>query len=490
MKKIISLLSCVCVSATVATAQTYVPDTEFGDGGSAVTNLVFSPKDVKLINDNYYFISSDYSDGKILKTDYNGAIDTNFGSSGVLSFNGDGIPHYISGFKFSDGYFYIYGKTNANADTGQDMFIAKIDESGSFDAGFGTNGIATIDFGEKESLNDFVFDGSGKLYCTGISDNKMIFFKLDADGDTDISFDASGYKYLTVNSSDTGYYIKPYNGNYLLVGTDYIYTNSTIYQKLLLAMIDESGNFITSYGTNGYKLISLEDGMSNSLTGIELNGDNLYVDYYYAYSSTSGSELLSYNIASDATNYTIYALHNSYIKLYNGKIYYTGSNYCSPNQMPCGRNFILKRLLPDGNADTGFQNTGTITYDFDDGNISDAPSDTFIMDSTGKILIAGTANTRLAMVRLKEGELATQTIRTGTETLYPNPFTDHISLDTERDPVSIEITDLNGKKVCNPPYSFNGHNAIIDLSTIKSTGIYILKAVYKNSVVTAKIIRE
>jgi len=71
---------------------------------------------------------------------------------------------------------------------------------------------------------------------------------------------------------------------------------------------------------------------------------------------------------------------------------------------------------------------------------------------------------------------------------YPNPFTDHISIETRSDFKKIEIYDLNGKFHFSKSLLLENKSEIIDLKELEK-GIYILKIKTNGQDLTKKIIK-
>lgn len=480
-------------------SQNYVLDPTFGGTGVVVKNLSFYPEDIKLYNNNYYFISAN---GSIIKILYDGDTDTSFGTDGLVSLSS---IHTFTGFNIIDGFIYAYGTTNTDTQVERDAFVAKIDAvSGVFESTFGVNGIKYIDFGVNETLNDLLVEDDGALYCIGTraemnnSESSLIYFKLNSDGSLNNSFDNTGYKQVLLTQKSYGIAIKPYNGNYLLIGRDYHFDSST-YNPMILALVDIQGNLVSSFGEDGTKSVSLYDGMSITIAKPEINGDQLYIDYYYFYSPyTQGGKTLKYNLGTDEVIYnnsTLFSYANS--KAEGDKRYTVGYQRCgNPGASECERNFILKRFLADGTADTSFMGTGAYTYNFPpEYPMSDDQSRVFEIAQDGTILIGGIhsgypINFKFAMLRLIDTPLSTGNINGQSYTITPNPFKDHITVKANQAPNSAEVYDLTGRLVANPTVNYNNGSTELKLDNITQCGIYLLKLDFGNKTETHKIIKQ
>ena len=482
--------------AFTAHSQNYALDPSFGTSGVSVKGFTFYPKDVMLYDNSYYFISNSYANGQVFKAHYNGSTDTAFGTDGLVNLNNsnNNTTHSISGFKIIDGYIYVYGTTNANTDIQQDAFIAKIDAAtGAFDTTFGTNGISNINFAANAALNDFIAESNGGFYCIGTRSGILTYFKLNSNGTLNTAFDAAGYKQIVLSTSSYGNSIKAYDGNFLLIGTDYSYTNSTINQPLLLALVDASGNLVSSYGTGGTKTIELYGGMANTILKAELSANTLYADYFYAWSfSTQGGRTIKYNLGTDEKIYDNLTYYNSFSKPDGDKVYTTGFYMCSPStSSSCPSDFELQRLNADGTPDTTFATSGTYTYNFPEPSFpwSFDRSATFLKADDGKILIAGSNSGNFAMIRIGDAALAVNEFAYKNN-ISPNPFTDQITISTTQQPLSAEVYDLTGRLVAKPAINYTDSNANLNLANITQSGMYLLKLSFGDRVVTQKIIKE
>ena len=518
MKKITFLLSIFCLTYTIATAQvqTYDLDATFGNEGIVETNIDFAPTDVKLINGYYYFISdnrkfypfptntSSETSGRLVKVDYSGNFDTSFGNNGIVSFSiNENIKHTVSGFKYINGYFYIYGSTNQGyGDTqtyNQELYITKIDEEGNFDTEFGINGIATFNFNNNESLQDLTIDENGRLFCMGTVNRKITYFKVMPNGTLDTTFGTNGLKNFLLNNSSFGYRIKQYNGNYLLIGTDTYsnYPNSNT--ELILLLVDVNGNLISSFGNNGYKAFTINPGMSSGILWLDLVDDKLYAVFSSAYAEIpqlSTKSLFKYDILNDQTEFIKGLGYNYHTgKMYNNKIYLTGFENCMGGQTFCESDFMIQRRHLYGDLDGSFASyEGEYNYNFEDSenSITYDRSSTFEIDENGKILIAGYTHSKFSMIRIQEGALNTDTFSlTNNSKVYPNPFSDYLVIDNIKEtPTNIEVTDISGRVICKPLYTKEGESIRLDLSSITQKGIYIVKSSYEDKTVFNKIIKE
>ncbi len=85
-------------------SQTYILDDAFGSSGIMKYNKNIEVKNGLLVNNNYYFISTN----AIVKIDYNGQIVSNYGVNGLKSLQQTNETLTITSFVFHNNFFYVY----------------------------------------------------------------------------------------------------------------------------------------------------------------------------------------------------------------------------------------------------------------------------------------------------------------------------------------------------------------------------------------------
>jgi len=503
MKTIINLL--LLISSCSLFSQNYALDYSYGINGIkefySLSN--FRCKGGLIINDNYYLIS----DNQIVKINYQGDFDNNFGINGIISLNTDSnIEFKITNIKFINGYFYLYGSKTNLSNNSTDLFVLKINEFGNYDSSFGTNGFAIIDFGSNEVISDFVFDTSGNLFCIGSQYeginsvfSKLIYFKINSNGSIVNTFGINGYKFFIPTTTVPtgairGYFIDNYNGQYILVGhLQYSYINN-----ILNLMIDENGIVDTNYNNVGHKLIEVESGYSFRIGNIQKLGNNLFVNYFRAFNSYDANyQLLNYDLGVESEIFDSYNLHYSYFKAEGNSIFTTGYTNC---QNVCARDFLLRKHLNNFNPDSSFANNGVYTYNriaIPNTNTSDDMSRFFIKDSADRFLICGNTsdnngvssfNPRFYTMRI--GDESTLNINDFDQhvelSMFPNPFYDKIGFYFEGKIKSIEIFDLIGKKINEPKYEVVNNYYNLNFQTGIEKGTYLIKITTENNQIFSK----
>lgn len=479
-------------------AQHYVLDNTFGvNGVKLYDGNTFFPSKVILEGGSYYLISTD----RLCKVNYNGSIDTAFGNSGFISLVFSNYTFSFSDIKYINNSIYLLGEATTSG--GKDLFIAKVTLSGQLDTAFGNGGMAIYNFGMDEKVSDFTVDASGKLFCIGTKtnattyDSRLMHFKLNPDGTLDYTYDASGFKELLVNTKTSGKAIFPFEGNFIVVGIATRY-NTVVYNELLVSKIDSNGSIITGFGSNGSKVKALSGGMSITLNDVYLLNNDIHVRYFYAYSfNGQGSSVISFNLLNDTQNYHFGTYYSSFMKPYNDGIYISGIDRC--NYEPCSRDAFLTKKNFSGVTDTNFSVNGTYTYTSPSPPYysgSDEALPVFVIDEgNGKILMGGKINrnntltmtreTGFGMIRIEQGTLSSDTFEKDNLKIYPNPFSDYVSIDSEVAIKEIEIYNALGEKL-NRQSDFDKNTSLLDLSWIKHAGVYVIRITSEDDTVTYK----
>ena len=502
MKKITITLAALIASLCLS-AQTYILDESFGDNGTKFNNGVdFFPLDGLVFNNNYYFISQK----SIGKVNSSGTIDATFGSDGFVTLDSNDLEYFIYGFKHIGNYIYVYGAVNDSNDN-DDAFVCKIDEAGNFDASFGTNNFAKIEFNGWERITDLVLDNDGNIYCTGLQDtsgsSKLIYFKLNANGTLNTAFDANGFKELLLNNTSHGYSIIKYGENYLLTGTDNHYEDNQIrHEMLFVSLVDNSGNLITSFGTNGSITADLDTGSNINIRDVQLADNNLYVNFFHEWSfNNQGSNLMRLDLVTGQTIFNNPIGYAGGVAVEGNTIYITSMERCQPvTESYCERDFTLSRKLLDGTADPTFQNNNNYTYSFPAvspglPNYSD-DSAVVVLKDNGKIVLAGTTNifnygSGFSLIRLKDSELSLNDVSTKMASIFPNPFNDFVTVESGSQIKDIQVMDVSGRVISTPNFTMEGEAARVNLETLQQSGMYLMQVTtIDNKTFTRKIIKQ
>jgi len=482
MKRITTLV--LLVFSLKLSAQSHVLDSFFGE--NIYDGVNFTPTNVWLVNGSYYFTNS----SQILKMNYNGTLDTDFGPNGLKSITlpGNNDTQSLKIKNIGNNFFVLGSVTVSN---NKNIFITKLGIDGLPDTTFGVNGTAIIDLGFNERISDFTIDTSGKFLCTGTKDGtstKLLFFRLNSNGSLDATLNTQGYKEYVTNEFSAAGRIIPYQNNLLLIGTDTKYVNSTRFEELYIIKIDSNGDINSSFGNNGSKIVPLYGGMSISLQDVQLLGNNLYTEYKYAWSSTHGTKIINYDLAGNQVIFNNETYYTVSIQAVSDGFYIAGVEGCEPFT-PCNSgNYLARKYTINGNANNTFNSGNLFVYNFPAfSNIGYSRSLVINADNLGGILIAGytqgyfnagngnhTYKSGFSAIRLIPQALGNNQFGVNKVSVYPNPFTDKFTIDCVDDVKSVEVYDLTGRLIGKPVFSIVGDNTVVDMM-FTQPGNYILK---------------
>jgi uncharacterized delta-60 repeat protein len=133
----------------------------------------------------------------------------------------------------------------------------------------------------------------------------------------------------------------------------------------------------------------------------------------------------------------------------DGKIVCFGA---TPNSTNTSADFLLIRFNTDGTIDSTFNNTGYKTVNF---NGSSAVGYSFLIQNDGKLLCSGVIYQSSSvyvgcLARLQFDNLATNTLTNKSFTIYPNPFSETITIESKEvnlQNATLELYDSIGRKL-------------------------------------------
>ncbi len=228
--------------------------TFFGSGGDYASGLAVQGNKVLVVGETYNSLSA--RDFALVRYDNNGALDSTFGSGGVvktdfssgsydignsvvvqedgnivvaghthgnfalarytpsgaldLSFDADGkvTTHFGSGGAFAydvavqeDGKIVAAGYADNGSNT--DFGVARYRTNGSLDGEFGSGGMAMVDFGSYDKGCGLALQDDGKMVIAGQSDNSYFALaRLNDDGSADASFHNDGKLTTDIRGND------------------------------------------------------------------------------------------------------------------------------------------------------------------------------------------------------------------------------------------------------------------------------------------------
>ena len=283
-------------------------DTSFGSGGtlliqvgpakSYARNLALQP-DGKIVVGAYTYddVAGDFA---VLRLNADGTPDSSFGTNGMTIVD-NGSHEVVDAMAIAaDGKIVLAGNDYTN------FLATRFNTDGSLDTTFGSNGWAAIAFADSDSqVKDIVFQNDGKLILAGFSFNlslgrySMAAAKLNEDGSLDPSFGTDGQIAFNIGTSDD-YAVavaiqtdeKIVLGGYLYVGTN------PMRYDLAAVRLNTDGTFDTTYGNNGIAINRVIDDGQNYTENMLLQADDKVVLAGYA-AGTADHNLIMLRFDSD-----------------------------------------------------------------------------------------------------------------------------------------------------------------------------------------------
>jgi len=219
-----------------------------------------------LMSDNKLIIGytpSSPSNIHLKKYNTNGSVDTTFGTNGIVTFdNGLNTRELISKIVLqNDGKILVVGKYYSDPGSLQnyDVFILRLNNNGTRDTTFGSNGFVFRNLGTNwDRVIDVSYDSDGNIYLLGIAGNSPFqttyLLKYSSTGVLDTTFESSGVITLPLSGAD--FVSKIFVGaNSILLGGVKTNTGNNI-KEIYLEKRDLNGSYIQNFGNSGVKTIT------------------------------------------------------------------------------------------------------------------------------------------------------------------------------------------------------------------------------------------
>lgn len=230
-------------------------DSSFGSSG-VVTTLVDSSSnayagalqpDGKILiggyasSDNYHFLVARYNAA-------DGSLDTTFNSTGDMPGTatlavGESSIAYAIAVQPSDGKIVLAGSSDNH------FALARFNTDGSVDTDFGDAGIVTTTLGSNSQIESLAIQSDNKIVAGGSSGSSFALARYNTDGSLDTTFNSSGpipgTVVFTIGSIAQIWSIA-------LNDDDRIIMAGTANNGAVVACYNSDGTLYTAFGTNGY----------------------------------------------------------------------------------------------------------------------------------------------------------------------------------------------------------------------------------------------
>ena len=502
MRTIITPLAFLC--CFFASSQNIFLNPTFGYEGftyventSEVNKIALNP-DGSIISAGRKFISGG-SNIVLTKHDAIGTQDLTFGTGGV-TLNPDFNSVDLRDLQLqADGKILVAGSNYTGMDTGPGgspiihAFVMRYLPNGVIDSSFAINGVFEVTDYNQSEFNAVLVQSDQSLRLIGYSDGITYITKLTAAGTVDNSFGTNGSRAISDLSTFFFYNrgaIALNDGSILSYGLD---DTGFTDPKLTCVKTDASGDLITSFGQNGISSFNLDPDPNNLelvTKAQELSDGKIVV------AGRPGTGYVLIRLKADGTPDSTFATngilanalpHTDMVVQPTGKILIGGSKQVAPFDW----GLTVSRYNTDGTIDNSFNTTGTFECDFSAGSES---LQCMVLTSPDYLLVGGKTayidefnDFLLAEIDMSES-LGLSINEQDDISIYPNPFSDKITVSIENESVTkIQLADATGRVIGNYPVS---KISVLPLEHLE-TGVYHL--VFTNDrqeVISKKLIKQ
>jgi uncharacterized delta-60 repeat protein len=377
--------------------------TDFGGSSAEVRALAVQP-DGKIVAAGGAFVSG-ISDFALARYNPDGTLDGSFGIGGTATspFDFPGSFDQVSGVVIQpDGKIVLAGSTGVN---GFAVFaLARYNSNGTLDAGFGTGGMMTTDFGQLSAeAFSVAVQPDGKIVLAGEANidggYDFALARYNSNGTLDASFGTGG-KVASAFPSGQGFsfgqaFSVAVQPDGRIVAAGYAWINGGF--DFAVARYNSNGTPDASFGVGGTVTTDFA-GPNDHAFSIAVQPDGKLVvggaaggfvtrGFDFALARYNSNGTLDANFGTDGKVTTDLAsvqdVPSSIALQGDGKIILVGRTSVGENE-----NFALARYNSNGTLDTGFGTGGKVTTDF--AGSTDEPS-AVALQGDGNIVVAGLA---------------------------------------------------------------------------------------------------
>jgi uncharacterized delta-60 repeat protein len=274
-------------------------DTTFGVGGRknidvgpsitmTVGNAIYTSDNKIFIATTSYFSDGDFN---ITKCNKFGELETAFGGTGIITYDGMG---YDQGGKItlrSDGKLLLSGNSNVNPANGtyKQYVQMLINSDGTLDTTFGTSGkvLTNLATNNTQVINDMYLLTDNSILVTGsiVITNSTIYdgfvAKFNANGTLDTSFGTNGISQVFFTDTDGSQAITDMvnkitvqnDGKIIIAGFS---NGAGNISKFSVALLNSTGTFDETFGNNGTMTFPI-NGFNDVITDVKSQSDGKIV---------------------------------------------------------------------------------------------------------------------------------------------------------------------------------------------------------------------
>ena len=351
--KIITSTLLILLSTTLSFSQYSAKmDSTFNNDGELVQSYLLSYNSIiaaKALPDSTLIYSiltvGGSSPTALIKLKFDGTIDSSFAINGILNYSIGGTGTTVYEIEKFGNNLFLSGKVN------RDKFVTKIDFNGKIDSTFGTNGSTSVNYSTPivSSTNSFAMDKIGNIYFgarrTSLSSGitEIIITKLNGvTGLIDNTFGTSGQAFFNLSTGAISAFSDLIVDSAQNIIASCCGSNTTNNVSLVIKF-NPNGTLNTSFNGTGFAQYTFPGADVFQVATNKLEVDKNKIIVIGSYLTSGNPSTFVMKIKPDAKFDSTFAT--------NGKLLYSNGAYkCRPSD-----NLILsdKRILISGTAGLG-----------------------------------------------------------------------------------------------------------------------------------------
>lgn len=212
-------------------------------------------------------------DFAVARLNQNGSLDAGFGNGGKVKINVGGADYVSDVALQSDGKIIVVGKSRPTPN--DDGSIIRLTTNGQLDTSFNGTGKVIIPIGggsTNDSLNSVLIQTDGKIVAAGYGGTDLAVLRFNSNGTFDTTFDGDG-KVLTAigaHSTVANSVAVQTDGKLIAGGTG----NSGSGGQAAFVRYNPNGSIDTTFGTNGKILVDAIPSEQTLITTVLVDSDN------------------------------------------------------------------------------------------------------------------------------------------------------------------------------------------------------------------------
>jgi uncharacterized delta-60 repeat protein len=278
-------------------------DTTFGTNGTVITELAGQSLWVYAMavdGSGRIVVAGNTGSGRgaptLVRYTPNGALDTSFGTGGVLITNmlANGYSASVGVVLQPDGKIVLAGSHTDSVTGSVDFVTARFNANGTADSTFGNGGVVTTHGGTSDGFDGVTIQGDGKIVVSGTEYHALDLLRYNADGSLDSTFGTGGT--VSVPLPDGGAHhgggvVVQADGKIIAGGNlpDGAPNNAQFFGAL---RVNPDGSVDTGYGNGGWAMAQIGPGAQEYAMALEPDGRLVLAGYAVPNSPAGPTELL------------------------------------------------------------------------------------------------------------------------------------------------------------------------------------------------------